>query len=365
MKIRKQAALVLAMILMAVCCGATGETYVESGGRIPDSGTYAGGWEQAYTQILNNHAAAIGQYESRTIDFYNGKERVSSQCRPVALMDLTADGIPELLFLEAASGGRRGDFYLYSSDGSGAACRLYVPGITRLDYDDMLGFRVFCSAEGGDTLVIEHFEYEWPWMLQFARNALNQYTLLNYLHAEYDASGEGNDRCTWNGRPVSYEEYDRMWQAIENGRTRTISNYFSGNQSSYGFDYTLSEALKTLRGGASDSGRTGTPAETQGNASADITKGAPVSGAAREVYGYTIDKLATRKGPSTTYEGGGTYNVKNQWIRVLAKAWDRRNGIWWLKCEIPYRNEIRVLWTGYKRFDPNSLDLADLPEEDW
>ena len=216
-----------------------------------------------------------------------------------------------------------------------------MPGITRLDYDDMLGFHVFCSSYGGDTLVIEHYEYEWPWMLQFSRNAFGQYTLLNYFHAEYDPSGEGRDRFIRNGSMVTYNEYDQQWKAIEAGKTRTISDYFTGDNRAYGFDYTFAEAAAQLKG-------TGTSGRAAG-----------------DVYGYTIDKLSTRKGPGTNYEEGGTYSVKNQWIKVLSKAWDQRNSIWWVKCEIPYRNKIRVLWTGYKRFDPGTLNLADLPEEVW
>ena len=81
--------------------------------------------------------------------------------------------------------------------------------------------------------------------------------------------------------------------------------------------------------------------------------------------GLTIDKLATRKGPGTQYDGGGTYSVKNQWIKVLAKAWDSRNNIWWVKCDIPYHGEIRVLWTGWKRFDHTTITLDDLMEEVW
>jgi hypothetical protein len=53
--------------------------------------------------------------------------------------------------------------------------------------------------------------------------------------------------------------------------------------------------------------------------------------------------------------------VKGQYIRVLTRAYDKRNGIWWVKCEIPYRNEIRVLWTGYKRFDASQLSLESIP----
>ena len=54
-----------------------------------------------------------------------------------------------------------------------------------------------------------------------------------------------------------------------------------------------------------------------------------------------------------------------QYIRVLARAWDSRNGIWWVKCEIPVRNEYRVLWTGYKRFDAQTLPLESIPVEAW
>ena len=96
-----------------------------------------------------------------------------------------------------------------------------------------------------------------------------------------------------------------------------------------------------------------------------LPAGGEGNGNGAAVYGYTIDRLATRKGPGTQYAGGGTYNVKHQWIRVLAKAWDSRNSIWWIKCEIPYKDEIRVLWTGYKRFDHDSFNLDDLQEEIW
>ena len=81
------------------------------------------------------------------------------------------------------------------------------------------------------------------------------------------------------------------------------------------------------------------------------------------LYGLAIDKLATRDGPGTTYKGMGTYSVSGQYIRVLSRAWDDRNKIWWVKCEIPYHGEIRVLWTGYKRFDPNTLPLESIPIE--
>ena len=85
------------------------------------------------------------------------------------------------------------------------------------------------------------------------------------------------------------------------------------------------------------------------------------SQAAVGLYGLAIDKLATRTGPSPRYEGGKTYSVKGQYIQVLSRAFDSGNGIWWVKCVIPYGDEKRILWTGYKRFDPNTLPLEWIP----
>lgn len=82
-----------------------------------------------------------------------------------------------------------------------------------------------------------------------------------------------------------------------------------------------------------------------------------------ELYGLATDKLATRSGPGTQYAGKGTYSVAGQYIRVLSRAWDSRNGIWWVKCAIPYKKETRILWTGYKRFDSETLPLESIPIE--
>lgn len=86
----------------------------------------------------------------------------------------------------------------------------------------------------------------------------------------------------------------------------------------------------------------------------------PYSGGG-SLYGLATQKLATRSGPGTEYTEKGTYNVSGQYIRVLSRAWDKRNGIWWVKCEIPYKGETRVLWTGYKRFDNSTLPLESIP----
>ena len=348
--IRNGLVIILSLCLLAAAATAWAETYVEMNGMIPDSLTYPGNWRDTYTTILYNHSGSIRAYQNRTINmFYNGRE-YHIPCLPVKLQDLNGDGVSELLFLEEASGGNRGDLYIYSNNGRNTQCVLYVPGITRLDYDDMLGFDIYLSWKQnyGNTLVIEHYKYENPWALQFAISSSGRYNLLNWLTVEGDYSGEGDDRNYQNGMLVSYDTYLAALNSMRGSKTGVISEYFKTNYSSYGLDMTWNSAVDSL-GGQSGWDDGATRQNVYGGT----------------VYGLTIDKLATRKGPGTQYEGGGTYSVKGQYIEVLAKAYDKRNGIWWVKCVIPYHGENRILWTGYKRFDHSTLSLDDLPEEFW
>lgn len=80
------------------------------------------------------------------------------------------------------------------------------------------------------------------------------------------------------------------------------------------------------------------------------------------VKALAIDKLSTRSGPSTAYRETGTYKVKGEWIRLLSYAYDS-NGVCWVQCDIPYGDEVRRLYTGLKRFDPDTVDLTALPQE--
>lgn len=84
--------------------------------------------------------------------------------------------------------------------------------------------------------------------------------------------------------------------------------------------------------------------------------------ATSECWALATDKIATRNGPSPRYTGMGTYSLKGQYLRVVAKAWDSTNGIWWVKVDIPGAG---LLWTGAKRFDASTLQLSVLAEEVW
>ena len=348
---------IFAVLLAAVMlCGTTAlaiepDGYVATGGQITDQQTYSGTWQQAYVQILANHSAKIHAYQNRSIEYYIGNYTVQVPCKPVGLTDITGDGIPELIFMEVATEDR-GDLYIYSQTGTGIRCVLYVPGITRIGYDDVgMNFDVYLTSTDGGTLVLEYDEFEWPWILQMTRTAFGQYTLLNYLWAEYDNSNEANDRYFRNGIQITSKDYGDALRALRNGRTVTLSTYTTDDISHYGFSLDWESAIAILGAyNTTTEAPTATPKATQKSG---------------DVYGLTIDKLSTRKGPGTQYKEGGTYSVKNQWIKVLAKAWDKRNGIWWVKCEIPYHGETRVLWTGWKRFDHSTISLDDLIEEKW
>ena len=338
------------MILLLTLCvllGAAGssadtmETAVQANGYRPDQTVYQGDWENIYLRVLEEYSYQIHTYQNIAVET-DGEQGRDLPCFPVGLRDLNDDGIPELYFL--AANGERGDMYIYSGNGSTGQCVLYVPGITRLDYDDKLGFRIWLV--GGNKLKILHYRYEEEYLLEFYVDKTAPYVLFSWMSCNYDHSGEGEDYCFRNGNAIPTDAYYAELDTWNTGGI-CISDYFSDNWMSYGLDYTYETAVSIL--GGANSGPAQQPKQS-GNG---------------DIYGLTIDKLATRKGPGTQYEGGGTYNVKGQQIKVLAKAWDKRNGIWWIKCEIPYKKQIRVLWTGYKRFDHNSFNLDDLPEEVW
>ena len=82
-----------------------------------------------------------------------------------------------------------------------------------------------------------------------------------------------------------------------------------------------------------------------------------------DIFGQAIMDISTRSGPSTKYQDTGTYKLKGQWLRILARAYDDENEIWWVQCVIPSNG--RALWTGYKRFDHSTLPLESIPVEYW
>lgn len=65
----------------------------------------------------------------------------------------------------------------------------------------------------------------------------------------------------------------------------------------------------------------------------------------------SVDRIATRSGPGTNYDELGSYHKAGYILTVLSRAYDDRNGIWWLQVELNYGSELRRVYTGLKRVD--------------
>ena len=67
-------------------------------------------------------------------------------------------------------------------------------------------------------------------------------------------------------------------------------------------------------------------------------------------------RLSTRSGPSPLYDEPGSFffsNWQTTTVRVLGKAWDNTNGIWWVLVDFENKGTKYRAWTGLKRVDVN------------
>ena len=86
----------------------------------------------------------------------------------------------------------------------------------------------------------------------------------------------------------------------------------------------------------------------------------PVS--ADTMYCYLNQKIATRTGPSTSYDEPGTFfrtNYSSTMVEVISRAFN--NGVWWAQVEFTYNGKQMRAYTGVKRI--NGLNLNRIPEE--
>lgn len=72
-------------------------------------------------------------------------------------------------------------------------------------------------------------------------------------------------------------------------------------------------------------------------------------------------RLATRTGPGTQYDEPGSFLSAGKAVTVLSKAYDSRNGIWWVQVEFSSGGNRYRAYTGVKRF--RNLNLSRIPEE--
>ena len=171
---------------------------------------------------------------------------------------------------------------------------------------------------------------------------------LDYTYALDDYFQPGVSNQDWQ------DGYQRLaLPSPEQGVTRVeffIFKWRNGNVSTY--NVCVSDVLFTSQ--AAVAAPLPYPGENQpGYAGQDRSYGNGVEAA-------LLMRMATRSGPSTNYDGLGSYFKEGDLVKVLTKAYDKRNGIWWVQTEFKYQGTPRRAYTGVKRVDVN-LDL--IPEE--
>ncbi len=81
-----------------------------------------------------------------------------------------------------------------------------------------------------------------------------------------------------------------------------------------------------------------------------------------QVAAYVTDRLVTRSGPATKYRETGIFEIQGESVRLISFSYDD-NDICWVQCDVPMGGTLRRVYTGAKRFNGDTFDLADLPEE--
>ncbi len=79
------------------------------------------------------------------------------------------------------------------------------------------------------------------------------------------------------------------------------------------------------------------------------------------VTAVSNQRIATRTGPGTQYDEPGSFYKAGTSVKVVSKAYDADNGIWWVQVELTYQGTPMWVYTGLKRID--NLNLDSIPEE--
>ncbi len=74
-------------------------------------------------------------------------------------------------------------------------------------------------------------------------------------------------------------------------------------------------------------------------------------------------RIATRTGPSNDYDEPGSFFSKGDYVRVLGKAWDTENAMWWYQVEFQYSGEWYRAYTPAKRIDLDPALVEMEPDE--
>ena len=259
-----------------------------------------------------------------------------------ALHDMDGDRVPEMIVFNGidSKGGDRCHVYTYQN---GALKRLGSMGFRSLQlmYSNDARFPGLVQIDGSNGVYCTYYWYILSGVPRYETIQTVKQTTAGRSVTRNTLSGDLYEWCTastllelphWDFTTIQSRGWDRFVETVYTARTQQGSSY--------------AVVTQTPRVVTWAPAPTATPAPKQSVV----------------LYGLAKSDLSTRSGPGTSYADMGTYNVRGQYIGVLARAQDR-SGLWWVKCEIPYRNEIRVLWALYERFDRNTLPLESLPIE--
>ncbi len=239
LKMKKQIISLILMACLILCLnGAAADPDIS----LQDTSVRSGSWADVYTAILAERSADIVAYQ----DYVQSITDIPT-CHPVDLLDLTGDGIPELLFLalidETEYRFKVGQLRIYTSDGNSVHCVLTL----QPEIDDLLYSRYYLAKTG--MLTIHFADCEMGWTLQFLLNLNGYYTAENTLIEQADFSGEGPDYYFQNGKKVSAKAFRSLMSQIQADQGTMIGSLMVDEGGS-GFTYTLAEALEVLASGS-------------------------------------------------------------------------------------------------------------------
>lgn len=171
----------------------------------------------------------------------------------------------------------------------------------------------------------------------------------------YSGSSQYTDRLSFT---LNDDTARKDWQKLSLGRHENVTGIRLRINSIYsGTKYASDVCISELMAVAENEGLMDPSLYTAIDSGNVVPSSSNASG---ELYALATMKLATRSGPGTEYTEKGTYNVAGQRIRILAKYYDI-NHVCWVKCVIPYGGGNVTAWTGWKRFDPDSLQISLVP----
>ena len=313
---KRWASVCIMMVSLLVCLsGAQADPNLS----LQDASMRSGSWPEVYTEILKERSADIQAYQDHVLSVTS-----IPVCHPVALLDMTGDGIPELLFLDLVDdteyGFKVGRFWVYTTDGSGVHCVLTL----QPEIDDLLYSRYYLAENG--VLTVHFSDCEMGWILQLRPDLNMHYEAENTLIEQADFSGEGPDTYFRNGKKISAKQFRSLTEEIRKGQGLEIGSLMVDDGGS-GFAFTLAEALDALASGNvpqlqpdAGSGAGNTVSPTGGLPELSFFEGSFTPGEKFEVYSApSARSWRGAKGKASVTSGSEILvaGIEEGWILIL------------------------------------------------